>query len=492
MSTSIDPRELSKQVEAALAEPGVPPGLAALVRMMLVLMLSMHRQLELLLRAQYGQRTERLKVPGAEKTARAEGARPTPRKAKTSIEELGLPAETVVHTVPAEEQRCTLCGGTDFVPLGTGEVSNELEYVPGRLVHRRHVRQKLACRCGACVVTAPGPDRVAPGVVYGPGLHAQVVAGRCADSIPLSRQADRFKRDGLPIARSTVIEVFHRAAEVLKPLHAALFSEIRASVYVRADETPIFVLAPDRTRRAFMWLFGTDRLTGFLFRPTRSGQTAVDALEKSEGMLQVDGYTGYNTVTKPDGRKRVGCWAHARRKFYESRATAPEVVDRVLREIHELYLIEIDARDAGIAYTDAHAELRRERAPASLARLRAELEAVLRNFPPKSDLAAAANYTLRQWVELSRFVDDVKLTLDNNAAERGLRRIALGRKNSLFVGDDDGGENLAILQSLVTSCLQNGVNPETYLRDVLIRCSATPKSGLRDLLPDRWRPPNAA
>jgi transposase len=450
----------------------------------------MHQQLELLLRAQYGRRSERTKVPGVEKTARKQGDKPAPRKPKTPIDAHALPSETVEHAVPDEARHCTVCGGSDFVPLGAGEISNELEYLPGRLIQRRHVRQKLACRCGACVVTAPAPPRVAPGVVYGPALHAHVVAARCADSIPLSRLAERFKRDGLPIARSTVIELFHRSAEALKPLHAAVMAAVRRSMYVRADETPLPVLAPDKTRRAYMWVFGTDKLTAFLYRPTRSGQAAVDALGQTPGTLQVDGYTGYNAVTTPAGRTLVGCWAHARRKFYEARTSAPEEIDAVLRLIHGLYLIEIDARDQGIAFTEEHARLRRERAPALLEQLHAAVLRLKNEFPPKSDIATAASYTLKQWTELSRFVGDVRLTLDNNAAERDLRRIALGRKNSLFVGHDEGGENLAVLQTLVTSCLQNGINPEQYLADVLIRVQTWPNRQIAELLPDRWKPPD--
>ena len=488
--TSIDPRDLSKQVEAALADPTVPPGLAALVRMMLMMMLSMHQQLEVLLRARYGQRSERVRVPGAEAVARAEAGVSRPRKPKSSIQDLDLPVETVEHAVPIEAQRCTVCGGTDFAPLGDGETSSELEYMPGRLVHRRHVRQKLACRCGGCVVTAPGPTRVAPGVIYGPGLHAHIAAGRCADAIPLSRLADRFKRDGMPMARSTVIESFHRVAETLKPLHTAVMAAVRGSMYVRADETPLPVLAPDKTRRAYMWVFGTDKLTAFVYRPTRSGQAAVDALGNTTGTLQVDGYTGYNAVTSPAGRTRVGCWAHARRKFYEARASAPEAVDHVLCLIHGLYLIEIDARDQGIVFTEDHAKSRRDRAPALLDQLHAAVLRLKQEFPPKSDIATAASYTLKQWTELSRFVDDVRLPLDNNAAERDLRRSALGRKNSLFVGHDEGGENLAVVQTLVTSCLQNGINPEQYIADVLIRVQTWPNLKIAELLPDRWRPPN--
>jgi transposase len=314
-------------------------------------------------------------------------------------------------------------------------------------------------------------------------------SARCADSIPLSRLADRFTRDGLPIARSTVIELFHRSAESLKPLHAAMMAAVRSSVYVRADETPLPVLAPEKTRRAYMWVFGTDKLTAFLYRPTRSGQAAVDALGHTPGTLQVDGYTGYNAVTTPSGRTRVGCWAHARRKFYDARSSAPDEVDAVLRLIHGLYLIEIDARDQGIALSEEHAQLRRERAPSILDALRQHLERIKREFPPKSDLASAAGYTLKQWNELARFVDDVRLPLDNNAAERDLRRIALGRKTSLFVGHDEGGENLAVLQSLVTSCVQNGVNPEQYLTDVLIRVQTWPNARIAELLPDQWKPP---
>jgi transposase len=160
--------------------------------------------------------------------------------------------------------------------------------------------------------------------------------------------------------------------------------------------------------------------------------------------------------------------------------------------IHCRYLIEIDARDQGIALTDEHVKLRRERAPALLEALRDHLERNTREFPPKSDLASAATYTLKRWNELARFVDDVRLPINNNAAKHDLRYLALGRKNTLFISHNDGGEDLTILHSLVTNCVQNGVNPEEYLADVLIRMRAWPNACSDELLPDRWKPVEGA
>ena len=220
---------------------------------------------------------------------RKQGQKKRERNAKAKKK---LPTEDVIHDVADEDQVCPHCGGSQYRDLGQGEVADEYEWVPGHFVRRRHVRRKKACRCGAHVITAPGPVRVTEGTQYGPGLHAQVVVDKLCDSLPLYRQARRMQRVGMPICRSTLCDLFHRTGEQLTPLHRRMLQLVRQDSHVNADETPIGVLAPGKTRRAYIWTFIGGPIVAYVYSPSRSGKTPVDVLGTSQGYLQVDGYSG--------------------------------------------------------------------------------------------------------------------------------------------------------------------------------------------------------
>ena len=292
--------------------------------------------------------------------------------------------------------------------------------MPARFERQVHVQETLACRCGEELVTAEGPRRVVDKCQYGPGLLAHVVTAKCADSIPLYRQAKALARAGIPINRTTLGDLFHTAADVLAPLPARILQLVREAHLVRADETPIRVLAEEKTRRGYIWTFRTQKRIAYEYSASRSGETPARVLEGTKGYLLVDAYSGYNAVTLPQGRIRVGCWAHVRRKFFDALGTAPEA-QGILDLILSLYRVEHAARDAGVLGQPKHLRLRAEQNVPLLGRIRDWLATQAPLHPPKSPLGEAIRYARGQWEALGRFVEDASLPLDNNASENGLR-----------------------------------------------------------------------
>lgn len=404
-----------------------------------------------------------------------------------------LKLETVErrHPVPPEGRRCPKCGGTELTPLGEGKVSTLYEYHPAKLVAYREVRETLRCRCGEGIITAPGPTQWQEKSRYGVGLVAHVVTAKCADSIPVYRLEKEFDRLGIPLSRSTMTDLFHAAADVLEPLSERLLQLIRDADIVHADETPLKVQAEGNCRSGYVWNFRTTvpkPLIAYRFAPSRSGDTPKDILGGTRGALVVDGYTGYNAVTQVDGRVRVGCHAHVRRYFWNARETARAEADEALAFIRDMYRLEADVLKAAQRGSAEHLNLRRAVIGPVRAAFKAWLDAKQAGVPPKSPLGVAIRYTLNQWDVLGSFLEDSKLPLDNNPAEAALRRVALGRKNFLFVGNDEAGDNLAGLYSLVATCEANNVNPAAYLADVLIRVHEHPNSRIDELLPQNWQP----
>ncbi|MBF5046400.1 IS66 family transposase [Aggregicoccus sp. 17bor-14] len=449
-------------------------------------------QLEQLRRHVFGRKSE--KMPPISEELRKERPAPSPEAVKktraVAREALAQSAitEVVHHRVPEEERRCPACGGRDLKPLGEGKKTVVYEYVPARLVKQVHVQETLACRCGAGVVTAAGAPKAVEGGHYGPGLIAHVVTAKVADSIPVYRQAKALRRAGIPLHRNTLGDLLHTAARQLAPLSARLLKLIAREDVVRADETYGRVLAEGKTRRGFLWTFRTRWLVGFRFSPTRSGETPREVLGETKGYLVVDGFTGYNAVTLPEGRVRVACWAHARRKFFDARTTAPAEVDAMLALIRALYRVEQEAKEAGVSGTPVHLQMRLHQSAAVLRDIDAWLAREAPLHPPKSPLGEAIRYTRGQWRALCRFLERADLPLDNNESERALRPAALGRKNYLFFGNDEAGEHLADLYALVATCEANGVDPQRYLTDVLVRIGTTRASRIDSLLPHRWSP----
>jgi transposase len=454
--------------------------------------------LEKLQRHQFGARSE--KMPPVSQAirdpARAEAERiATQQKRRENAEKKRqLVTRKIVHEVREDQKTCPRCGGHEFTPLGEGKVTELYELVPARVERQLHVQRKVRCRCGETIITADGPARVFDKTRFGPTFMAQVAVSKCADSLPLYRQAKAYRRAGVEVNDSTLGDLFHRTAELVDPLYERLLHLIAEKEIVLADETTQRVQANGKTRTAWLWSFiardeEERELIAYVFSRSRSGETPVRVLEGTIGKLLVDGYEGYNKVTLPGGRERAGCWAHARRKFFDAQSTAPAAAKRAMELILELYKIERAALDADLLGTPEHLAMRQTRSGAVVDEIKAWIEAEQGRHPPRSPIGAAIGYALGQWDALTLFLTDPHLPIDNNASEGALRVCALGRKNFLFVGTDAAGENLAGLYSLIATCEANGVNPIDYLADVLLRVQTHPASRIDELLPHNWTPP---
>lgn len=439
----------------------------------------------------YGARSERSKMPRV-KT----GEPATPDQAKATRQaradaKAKTPTLRVEHKVPELERRCTACGRTDLTPLGDGKITRVWEFVPAKFVRVEHVQEVLRCRCGGCIVTAPGAPKVVEKGQYGASFLAHIAVAKCADHLPIYRLEKELARKGAPVARSTMNELLHRTSALLAPIWTRLLDVIRSRDIVLADETRLRILkdATGKPKTGFVWTFGAPDTTGgfdvaYHFADSRSGSTPKLLLEGTRGVLLVDGYSGYNDVERVSSRRRAACLAHVRRYFFESLKTAP-VAQEALDFITELYRVEHDAKEQQLSEA-AKLELRKQRAGPIRSRFKEWLDAQRTRHPPKSPLGTAIRYTLGQWNELGVFLDDARVPLDNNASERSLRRIALGRKNYLFVGDVAAGRSLAGLYSLVATCESRGINPFDYLADVLARVQDHPANAIDDLLPGAW------
>ncbi|MGH7282805.1 MAG: IS66 family transposase [Polyangiaceae bacterium] len=400
--------------------------------------------------------------------------------------------EKIELRVPERERHCPKCGKDKLRRAGE-KTSTVYEYIAGYFRRQVHVRETLACACGEYIVTAPCPEKSTDKTRYGPGFIAHLLTAKCADSIPLYRLEKQYARAGVPIARSTMTDLFHRNAELVEPLSSRLLALVAEQDIVQADETSLRRL--DVKKRGYLWTFlaqvdshdgGADPkpLIAYVFSPDRSGKTPSAVLGASSGTLLVDGYTGYNVVTTPERRERAGCLAHARRKLFaamEQHLEAREALD-IIRDV---YVVEHDAKSAGVARTSEHLAMRRARTKPLMDKLFAWLKEREGLHPPKSLIGRAIRYALSNWTELTRFLEDARIPPDNNRSEAALRVAALGRKNFLFVGHEQAGKNIAGVYALVVTCEANGVNPLDYLRDVLVRIS-TPGVALDDLLPHRW------
>lgn len=388
-------------------------------------------------------------------------------------------------TVSPAARCCPKCGGDELKPVGDGTPSVTYAYVAAHFRRTIHRRETLACPCGDYIVTAPCPEKVFERSPYEPSFIAHLIVAKCADGIPLYRLEKQFARLGIPIARSTMTDLFHRAAELLAPLSARILARIRGCEIVFADETSIKMLGSDK--RAFIWAFLGDKLVAFEFSTSRSGETPLRVLGDSTGELMADLYSGYNKVTVPGKRRRAGCLAHARRKIFEAKEVPGAAI--ALDLIREVYVVEHDARAANIEGTQEHLEMRRQRSRPLLASLLRWARYQRRVHPPKTLMGKAARYILRNHKALTRFLYVAAMPPDNNRSEAALRRVALGRKNYLFVGHEEAGKNIAGLFSLIASCETNHVNPIAYLEDVLTRIASHDHRDIDALLPDRWRPP---
>jgi transposase len=457
-------------------------------------------QIALLKRARYGRSSEQLDTQIAQlqltiedleasQAALPPRLRPAPVSVTKPVRKplpAQLPREEIVHPSACT---CPACGSA--LRAAGEDIAEMLEWVPGRYKVIRHVRPKFACERCETLVQAPAPSRPIARGLAGPALLSHVVVSKYADHLPLYRQSRIFEREGIDLDRSTLADWVGGASALLEPLIDALADYVLAAGKLHADDTPVPVLCPGRgtTRQGRLWAYvRDDRPAGseeppavwFQYSPDRKGERPHAHLVSFAGILQADGYAGFDQLYG-ERIQEAACWAHVRRKFYDVHvASASPIAAEALERIGRLYGIETEIR---CRPPDERREVRQSRAGPELEALHAWLHAVLPTLSKKSELAIAIRYALSRWIALTRYRDDGRIEIDNNAAERALRAVALGRKNWLFAGSDDGGERAAAIYSLLGTAQLNGLNVEAYLRHVFEHLPEHPINRVAELLP---------
>src|SRR5437660_9210880 len=372
------------------------------------------------------------------------------------------------------------------------DVSEMLEIESIRFKVIRQVRPKLACAGCDRIVQAEAPSRPIARGVAGPGLLAHVRESKFGDHSPLYRQSEIYARQGVELDRSTLADWVCGTSQLFEPLVEALRRHVMAAHKLHADDTPVPVLAPGngKTKTGRLWTYvRDDRPAGdqtppavwFAYTPDRKGEHPQAHLSKFKGTLQADAYAGFEQIYETGRIQEAACWAHVRRKFYDIQVAHKSVVAaEALERIGALYAVESNINGRS---PEERREIRNTRSRPLLGSLKLWLEETLGKLSKKSDTTIAVRYALGRWEALMRYCDDGHLELDNNAAERALRAVALGRKNYLFAGSDRGGESAAAIYSLIGTAKLNGIDPESYLRNVLSRIPDHPINRIEELLP---------
>jgi transposase len=465
-------------------------------------------------RHQFGRRSEQLDADqlqlGLEDAEQAEAAaqaaqesaapKSAPKRAARNRGALPrhLPRYEVLIDVPSKA--CACCGGA--LHLIGEDRSEMLDIVPAQLRVKVIRRPRYGCRaCEEGVAQAPAPERPIAGGMATEALVAHVIISKFADHLPLYRQAKMFGRQGIDLDRSTLSAWVGRACWWLRPLYELLISTVMASPKIFADDTALPVLDPGRgrTKTGRLWCYVADDrpwlgpsppAAAYIYSGDRKAERPAAHLANFRGVLQTDGYSGFKSLPgrkAADDIKLAFCWAHARRNFYDAHVSnGSPLAQEALRRIGELYAIETALRGQR---AEARRAGRQARSKPIAEALHAWLQQQLPQISGKSDLAKAMRYALRHWDGLIMFLGDGRVEIDDNAVERAIRPVALGRKNALFAGSDAGGEHWAMALTLIESAKMNGVEPFAYLRDALERIvSGNCKSNeLAALLPWNWR-----
>jgi transposase len=509
---------------------------------------SVQHQLQALLRRYYGRSSEKMDpnqrllfedlidkaIPERPADDDGDDQVPPPRRRKGHGRRRlpsNLPREKVIHDLPEEEKPCPCCGALRHI-IGK-ETHEQLDYIPAKVKVIEHIRLTYGCpHCeknvspdGPQIVTANKPLQPIEKGLAAPGLLSHVIVSKYGDHLPMHRLERILQRHGIEIARSTMCDWAAQCAEVLRPLYNLMVDEVRSSKVIHTDDTPVKVRDRGRTqtRTGRFWVYLGDPdhpYTVFAYTPSRSRDGPMAFLRdwgKDERVyLQADAFGGYDGIYAGEAGghvTEVACWAHARRKFYDAKSSDPATGVQALAHIRLLYDVETQAKKeakqaakvapAADAFdrrvhellAENRLRLRQKQAVPRLAQFRAWLKSqqAERGGPllPKSPMGQAVQYALNQWDALCVYATDGRLAIDNNASENALRRVAVGRKNWLFAGSDNGGRTAATLFSVIATCERHQAEPMTYLRDVLTRIAATPINELTCLLPDRWQPATA-
>jgi transposase len=399
-----------------------------------------------------------------------------------------LPRETEV--LEPKQEVCPDCSGR-LDHLGE-DASEMLEYVPGRFKVIRIVRPKFNCKRCDVIVQEPAPHRPIDRGLAGSGLLAHVLVGKYSDHLPLYRQSEIYARQGIDLERSTLAGWVGGASRAMEPLVDAIREYVLDALKIHADDIPVPVLAPGngKTKTGRLWTYvRDDRPAGstdapavwFAYSPDRKSEHPANHLATFRGRLQADAFPGFNRLYEAGGITEIACWAHVRRKFHDLyEAHDSPIAKEALDRIGALYGVEREIRGRP---PDEREKIRHARARPLLEDLKQWFKTCLIKLSKKSDVAVAIHYALGRWTPLLRYCDDGALEIDNNAAERALRAVALGRKNYLFAGSNTGGERAAAIYTLIGSAKLNGIDPEAYLSHVLARIAAHPITRIEELLP---------
>jgi len=402
---------------------------------------------------------------------------------------------------------CPHRGSSRLAKLGE-DVTETLEVIPRRWKVVQHVREKMTCRACEAISQPPAPFHVVARGWAGPSLLAMVLFEKYGQHQPLNRQSERYAREGVELSLSTLADQVGACAAVLRPLYDLIRGHVFAAGRVHGDDTPVPVLAKGQTTKGRVWVYvRDDRPFGgpdppaaaavFSYSPDRRGEHPERHLDGFVGVLQADAYSGFNRLFEPDREPgpviEAACWAHARRKFFvladiglKGRGKPPVVAPLAVEAVKRIDAIFDGERAINGRPADARLAARR----ATVGPLVADLETWMRGERAKlsrhAEVAKAMDYMLKRWPAFARFLEDGRICVSNNAAERALRGIALGRKSWLFCGSDRGGERAAVMYSLIGTAKLNGIDPQAWLADVLARIADHPAKRLGELLPWNW------
>ncbi|MEZ5567849.1 MAG: IS66 family transposase [Halioglobus sp.] len=500
MQTSVDLNQLSESEVRTLAAQ-----MQSTIRRLTTEKAHLTHEIAILRRHRFGQRSEQGKSPQqsllrdlvdedlAAIETELEAFDPPASKARQRAKprRQPLPAQlprTETHHDPVS----TICGcGCQLTRIGE-DISEKLDYAPGHFSVERHIRSKWACKRCETVVQAPVAPHIIDKGIPTTNLLAQVLISKYADHLPLYRQEQIYARAGVELPRSTLADWVGRCGVELTPLVDRLHTCLLGHAVLHADETPVPMLSPGKkkTHRAYIWAYATPssapiQAVVYDFQPTRSGKACRDFLEDWQGQLVCDDYQGYKAGFA-QGVTEVGCWAHARRKFFElaERGNSP-ISDQALAIIGQLYDVEREIKDKP---PDERQRMREAHSRPIIEHLREWLIHQRSGLTDGTRTAKAIDYSLNRWEALTRYLDNGAVPIDNNWIENQVRPWALGRKNWLFAGSLRSGQRAANVMSLIQSAKINGLDPQAYLRDVLERLPTHMYSEIDSLLPHNWDP----
>jgi transposase len=435
-----------------------------------------------------------LEESNGEDRAADEARKPTPPKKQAKRQALPSQLERIEHHYEIEPAVCS--EGHPLKRIGQ-EVSEQLDCIPAQFFVHRHIRGKYACACCQTVMAAAMPAQIIDKGIPAAGLLAQVIIAKHDDHLPLYRQEEIYRRSGAHIARSSMAQWIGQCGVRLEPLVQALKEHLLSQSVIHGDETPIKLLVPGtgKTRTAYAWVWRssdletTDKAVIYQFADGRAGTHASTMLQGYKGTLLTDHYAGYKALYAQGKISEAGCWAHARRKFFEAhKLNQSAIAQEALHRIGYLYEIESQAQEQ---IKEERHRLRQTHSSPHLQEFKLWLTAQRLQLVNADVTAKAIDYTLKRWGALCAYLDDACVPIDNNAVENAIRPLALGRKNWLFVGSQQAGERSAVVMSLIESAKLNGHDAWAYLKDVLTKLPTWPNSRLHELLPHRWMPNGA-